>query len=87
MYLEKVQITDRALQSVAKCPKLEALVVVRTPDCTDAGMAAIASGCAGLRRLHVEGWAPGHLGDAGLLAIAKHCRQLQVSVRQQKSTE
>ncbi|GJP67682.1 hypothetical protein CLOP_g24475 [Closterium sp. NIES-67] len=77
VYLERVQLTDRGLQAVARCPKLEALVVVRTPDCTDAGMAAIAAGCTGLRRLHVEGWAPGHIGDTGLGAIARCCRDLQ----------
>ncbi|CAI5514299.1 unnamed protein product [Closterium sp. Naga37s-1] len=77
VYLEKLQLTDRGLQAVARCPKLEALVVVRTPDCTDAGMAAIAAGCTGLRRLHIEGWAPGHIGDTGLGAIARCCRDLQ----------
>ncbi|CAI5487307.1 unnamed protein product [Closterium sp. Naga37s-1] len=77
IYVERVQITDKGLQCIGKCPKLEALVVVRTPECTDAGMAAVAAGCSGLKRLHVEGWAPGHLGDPGLSAIARHCRQLQ----------
>ncbi|CAI5518194.1 unnamed protein product, partial [Closterium sp. Naga37s-1] len=66
IYVERVQITDKGLQCIGKCPKLEALVVVRTPECTDAGMAAVAAGCSGLKRLHVEGWAPGHLGDPGL---------------------
>lgn len=77
VYLERVQISDRGLQAISKCPKLEALVVVRANECTDAGLAAIAGGCPGLKRLHVEGWAPSQLADPGLNALASQCRQLQ----------
>eukprot|EP00270_Netrium_digitus_P010723 TRINITY_DN3347_c0_g1_i16.p1 TRINITY_DN3347_c0_g1~~TRINITY_DN3347_c0_g1_i16.p1 ORF type:complete len:553 (-),score=23.88 TRINITY_DN3347_c0_g1_i16:371-2029(-) len=77
VYLESVNISDKGLASVAKCPKLEALVVMRAQECTDAGMTVIAQSCRDLRRLHVEGWALGHLSDTGLMAIATHCTQLQ----------
>ena len=78
MYVERLHITDRALQAIGKCSKMEALVVVRASHCTNQGMASLAAGCPGLRRLHVESWAPGHLGDAGLVSLAKHCKGLQV---------
>lgn len=77
VYLERVQVSDAGLQGIAQCPKLEALVVIRAPDCTNAGITAVAKGCPSLRRLHIEGWAPNHIGDPGLAAIATYCRQLQ----------
>eukprot|EP00897_Mesotaenium_endlicherianum_P008273 jgi/Mesen1/7474/ME000039S06690 len=67
----------RGLGAIAKCAKLEALVVVKANDCTDVGLIAVAEGCTELRRIHIEGWASGHITDVGLLAIVNQCKQLQ----------
>eukprot|EP00271_Cylindrocystis_brebissonii_P007055 TRINITY_DN20179_c0_g1_i1.p1 TRINITY_DN20179_c0_g1~~TRINITY_DN20179_c0_g1_i1.p1 ORF type:complete len:853 (+),score=119.48 TRINITY_DN20179_c0_g1_i1:174-2732(+) len=77
IYLERVNISDRGLRAIAQCHKLEALVVVKAPECTEAGLSLIAHGCPGLLRLHVEGWQAQRMGDVGLLAVATQCRQLQ----------
>ncbi|KAH7352002.1 hypothetical protein KP509_19G024600 [Ceratopteris richardii] len=77
LHIEKLQISDRGLQAVSRCSHLEVLYVVRTRDCTNIGLSAIAEGCKKLRKLHVDGWSPDFTGDEGLAALAMKCRELQ----------
>lgn len=77
LHMERLQISDRGLQAVSRCAQLEVLYVVKTPECTNYGLSAIADGCKRLKKLHVDGWKSNRIGDEGLLALATKCRELQ----------
>lgn len=77
LHMERLSISDRGLQAVSRCSRLEVLYVVRTPDCTNYGLSAIAEGCKQLRKLHIDGWKSHQTGDDGLAALAMKCRELQ----------
>ncbi|KAI5069262.1 hypothetical protein GOP47_0015563 [Adiantum capillus-veneris] len=77
LHMERLQISDRGLQAVSRCSRLEVLFVVRTPDCTNYGLSAIAEGCKQLKKLHIDGWKLSQTGDEGLSALATKCRELQ----------
>lgn len=77
LHMERLHLSDRGLQAVARCTQLEVLYVVKTPECTNIGLSAVADGCKRLRKLHVDGWKFARIGDDGLIALAMKCRDLQ----------
>ncbi|XP_002969264.2 F-box protein At1g47056 [Selaginella moellendorffii] len=77
LHVERLQLSDRGLQAVAQCKSLEALYVVKASECTNFGLSAVAFGCRHLKRLRLDGWRSGRIGDEGLISIAKRCRELQ----------
>ncbi|KAG4403783.1 hypothetical protein AAZX31_01G176600 [Glycine max] len=77
VHLEKLQVTDVGLVAVSKCLGLDTLHVVKTAECSDVGLCAVAERCKLLRKVHIDGWRTNRIGDDGLVAIAKHCLNLQ----------
>ncbi|XP_008796478.2 F-box protein At1g47056-like [Phoenix dactylifera] len=77
VHLEKIQVSDRGLFALSSCPDLEVLHIVKVPECTDAGVTAIADKCRLLRKIHIDGWRTNRIGDLGLIAIARGCPNLQ----------
>ncbi|CAI8611145.1 unnamed protein product [Vicia faba] len=77
IHLEKVQVSDVGLVGVSKCLKLETLHLVKTPECSDAGLVAVAERCKMLKKLHIDGWRTNRIGDDGLISVAKNCPNLQ----------
>lgn len=77
VHLEKLQVTDVGLVAVSKCFGLDTLHVVKTAECSDVGLCAVADRCRLLRKVHIDGWRTNRIGDDGLHAIAKHCLNLQ----------
>ncbi|KAF0893048.1 hypothetical protein E2562_021311 [Oryza meyeriana var. granulata] len=77
LHLEKLQVGDRGLSAVSACPNLEVLFLVKTPECTDAGIINVAERCHKLRKLHIDGWRTNRIGDHGLMAVARGCTDLQ----------
>lgn len=77
LHMERLHVSDRGLRAVSRCSSLEVLYVVKTPECTNSGLSAVAEGCRKLRKLHVDGWKSNRIGDEGLIAVAQHCRDLQ----------
>ncbi|KAG6474108.1 F-box protein SKIP2-like [Zingiber officinale] len=77
IHLEKLQVSDRGLAALCSCVDLEILHIVKTPECTDIGLSAIAERCHLLRKIHIDGWKTNRIGDEGLIAIAKQCPNLQ----------
>jgi hypothetical protein len=75
--MERLQISDRGLMAVSRCAGLEVLHLVKTPECTNAGLAAIANSCKNLRKLHIDGWKTNQIGDEGLIAVGRKCQNLQ----------
>ncbi|KAK8939345.1 F-box protein SKIP2 [Platanthera guangdongensis] len=77
VHLEKLQVSDRGLFSLSSCTELEVLHLVKTPECSDAGLIAVAERCRLLRKIHIDGWKTNRIGDEGLMAVAKKCPNLQ----------
>uniref|UniRef100_A0A5B7CBD0 F-box domain-containing protein n=1 Tax=Davidia involucrata TaxID=16924 RepID=A0A5B7CBD0_DAVIN len=77
IHLERLQVTDIGLTAISNCLDLEILHLVRTPECTDAGIVSVAERCKLLRKLHIDGWRTNRIGHEGLIAIAKHSANLQ----------
>ncbi|KAJ6834156.1 F-box protein-like [Iris pallida] len=77
IHLEKLQVTDRGLHGLSACLDLEILHLVKTPECTDIGLAAVAEKCRLLRKIHIDGWKTNRIGDEGLMAVARRCPNLQ----------
>ncbi|KAK2398623.1 F-box protein SKIP2 [Trifolium repens] len=77
VHFERLQISDIGLQAISNCSNLEILHLVKTPECTDMGLVAIAERCKLLRKLHIDGWKANRIGDVGLIAVAKFCPNLQ----------
>eukprot|EP01018_Ginkgo_biloba_P006868 Gb_13260 [translate_table: standard] len=77
VHLERLQVSDRGLMAVSRCAGLEVLHLVKTPECTNAGLAAVANMCKNLRKLHIDGWKTNRIGDEGLIAVARKCQKLQ----------
>ena len=74
-------VTDRGVKSLAckhpyGCPKLEQLLLSGNSRVTDAGVAALAERCTGLRLLDLQGCST--CGDGAALALAAHCHSLEV---------
>lgn len=77
IHLERLQVGDRGLMAVSACTNLEVLFLVKTPECTDAGIISVAQNCHKLRKLHIDGWRTNRIGDHGLMAVARGCPDLQ----------
>ncbi|KAJ7966575.1 F-box protein [Quillaja saponaria] len=77
VHLEKLQISDSGLFAISNCLDLEILHLVKTPDCTNVGLASVAERCKLLRKLHIDGWKANRIGDEGLIAVAKCCPNIQ----------
>ncbi|KAK7309187.1 hypothetical protein RJT34_05721 [Clitoria ternatea] len=77
IHLEKIQVGDVGLGGVSNCSKLETLHVVKTAECSNLGISVVAERCKLLRKVHIDGWRTNRIGDDGLIAIAKHCPNLQ----------
>ncbi|EOA19617.1 hypothetical protein CARUB_v10002927mg, partial [Capsella rubella] len=77
IHLEKIQMSDLGLIALSKCSGVEILHLVKTPDCTNIGLALVAEGCKLLRKLHIDGWKTNRIGDDGLIVVAKSCWNLQ----------
>lgn len=72
IHLERLQVSDVGLMALTKCPELEILHLVKTPDCSNFGISAIAEACKRLRKLHIDGWRTNRIGDEGLISIANY---------------
>ncbi|KAF3792052.1 F-box protein [Nymphaea thermarum] len=77
LHIERSHVGDRGLSAVAKCASLESFNLIKTPDCTDAGVSGVAAGCRGLRRVRLDGWRMNRIGDVSLTGLAKNCRNLK----------
>ncbi|XVE94958.1 hypothetical protein REPUB_Repub02eG0054700 [Reevesia pubescens] len=77
IHMERIQISDVGLVAISNCLNLEILHLVKTPECTSAGLGAVAEKCKLLRKLHIDGWKANRIGDQGLIAVAKSCPNLQ----------
>ncbi|XVE55835.1 hypothetical protein DITRI_Ditri03aG0189300 [Diplodiscus trichospermus] len=77
IHMERIQVSDVGLMAIANCLNLEILHLVKTPECTNAGLGAVAEKCKLLRKLHIDGWKANRIGDQGLIAVAKSCPNLQ----------
>lgn len=77
VHLEKIQVSDLGLAALSNCSDLEILHLVRTVECTNLGLVSVAERCKLLRKLHIDGGKETRIGDEGLIAVAKHCPNLQ----------
>ncbi|KAJ8541130.1 hypothetical protein K7X08_001946 [Anisodus acutangulus] len=77
IHLERLQVSDTGLAAISKCSILEILHLVKTPECTNNGLKIVAESCKLLRKLHIDGWKTNRISDEGLIAVAKHCPNLQ----------
>ncbi|GFS30655.1 VIER F-box protein 1 [Actinidia rufa] len=77
IHLERLQVSDNGLAAISNFLCLETLHLVKTPECTNFGLKSIAEGCKLLRKLHIDGWKTNRISDEGLMAVAKHCPNLQ----------
>ncbi|MBA0705953.1 hypothetical protein Golax_018101 [Gossypium laxum] len=77
IHMERIQVSDVGLAAISNCSNLEILHLVKTPECTNAGLGAVAEKCNLLRKLHIDGWKANRIGDQGLVAVAKSCPNLQ----------
>ncbi|KAK1423417.1 hypothetical protein QVD17_18720 [Tagetes erecta] len=77
VHLDRLQVSDVGLSALSNCVNLEILHIVKTPECTNAGVVAVAEHCRYLRKLHIDGWRTNRIGNEGLIAIAKHSVNLQ----------
>ncbi|TXG74579.1 hypothetical protein ES288_1Z031600v1 [Gossypium darwinii] len=67
IHLERLQVSDIGLSAISKCTKIENLHILKPPT----------ENCKLLRKLHIDGWRTNRIGDEGLIAVAKHCSNLQ----------
>ncbi|XP_022715225.1 F-box protein At1g47056-like [Durio zibethinus] len=77
IHMERIQVSDVGLAAIANCLNLEILHLVKTPECTNFGLGAVAEKCKLLRKLHIDGWKANRIGDQGLIAVALSCPNLQ----------
>lgn len=77
IHLERLQVSDTGVTAISNCMYLEILNLVKTPECTNLGLKAVAENCKLLRKIHIDGWKTNRIGDDGLIAVAKHCQNLQ----------
>ncbi|KFK34272.1 hypothetical protein AALP_AA5G123400 [Arabis alpina] len=77
IHLEKLQVSDVGLAAISKCPNVETLHILKTAECSNLGLTRVAQRCKLLRKLHIDGWRFRKIGDEGLMAVAKHCLNLQ----------
>ncbi|EPS63306.1 hypothetical protein M569_11480 [Genlisea aurea] len=76
IHLERLQVSDAGISAVSSFTNLEILHLVKTPECTNAGLSAVAEKCRLLRKLHIDGWKTNRISDEGLVSVAAHCPNL-----------
>ncbi|WOG90726.1 hypothetical protein DCAR_0309970 [Daucus carota subsp. sativus] len=76
VHLERIQVSDAGVAALASCVNIEILHLVKTPECTNLGLMAVAEGCKLIRKLHIDGWKTNRISDEGLIAVARHCPNL-----------
>ncbi|KAI3724023.1 hypothetical protein L2E82_35787 [Cichorium intybus] len=65
---------------LTSCSNLAAVAILKTPDCSKSGLISVAKNCKLcklLRKLHIDGWKTNRINDEGLIALSKHCSNLQ----------
>lgn len=77
VHLERLQVSDAGLTAISKCPNIENLHIVKAPECSNSGLVSVAEQCSLLRKLHIDGWRSNRIGDEALIAVARHCPNLQ----------
>ncbi|KAK4751442.1 hypothetical protein SAY87_004924 [Trapa incisa] len=77
IHLERINVTDAGLSALSTCSNIEILHLVRTVECTNFGLISIAERCKLLRKLHIDGGRETRIGDGGLIAVSKHCPNMQ----------
>ncbi|XP_044470454.1 F-box protein SKIP2-like [Mangifera indica] len=77
IHIERLQLTDIGLTAISKCSCIENLHIVKAPECSNTGLVCIAQKCSLLRKLHIDGWRSNRIGDEALIAVARHCPNLQ----------
>lgn len=77
IHLEKLHVSDLGLAAISKCPNIENLYIVKTPECSNFGIISVAEHCKLLKKLHIDGCRINRIGDDGLVAVARHCSNLQ----------
>ncbi|CAK9134988.1 unnamed protein product [Ilex paraguariensis] len=77
IHLERLQVSDIGVSAISNCSELEILHLVKTPECTDASIVAVAKHCKLLRKLHIDGWRTNRIGNVGLFSIAQYSANLQ----------
>ncbi|KAK9670342.1 hypothetical protein RND81_13G195200 [Saponaria officinalis] len=77
IHLERIQVTDVGLTAISSCVNLEIMHLVKTPECTNLGIVAVAERCKLLRKVHIDGWRTNRIGDEGLTALGKNCVNMQ----------
>ncbi|XP_071731417.1 F-box protein SKIP2-like [Rutidosis leptorrhynchoides] len=77
VHLERLHVTDAGFSALSKCPNLEILHMLKTPDCSNLGLVAVAERCRLLRKLHIDGWKTNRIDDEGLIGVSKYCFNLQ----------
>lgn len=77
IHLERLQVSDIGLVAISRCSSIENLHIVKTPECSNIGLACVAEKCSSLRKLHIDGWRSNRIGDEALIAVAKYCPNLQ----------
>ncbi|KAE8672578.1 Detected protein of confused Function [Hibiscus syriacus] len=55
IHKERIQVSDVDLAVISNCSNLEIFHLVKTPECTNFGLAAVAEKCKLLRNLHANG--------------------------------
>ncbi|XP_031376710.1 F-box protein At1g47056-like isoform X1 [Punica granatum] len=76
IHLERIQVSDLGLNAISSCPSLE-IFLMKTPYCTNLGLASVAEHCRLLRKLSIDGCRANSIGDQGLLSVATYCHNLQ----------
>lgn len=77
VHLERIQVSDLGLSAISNSANLEILQLVKTAECTNAGLMNVAEKCKLLRKLRIDGWKTNRISDYGLIAIATNCTNLQ----------
>ncbi|KAI5062418.1 hypothetical protein GOP47_0022957 [Adiantum capillus-veneris] len=77
LHIDFLKISGVALTAIANCSKLEVLHVSKVWECSNTGIAAIANGCRGLKKLYIDDRSIHPVGDEGLLVLGNYCTKLQ----------
>ncbi|XP_047946267.1 putative F-box/LRR-repeat protein 8 [Salvia hispanica] len=77
VHFERIQVGDLGLSAISNSANLEILHLVKTTECTNIGLMAVAEKCKLLRKLRIDGYRTNRISDYGLIAIAINCPNLQ----------
>lgn len=77
LHLERLQLSDNGLAAMSNCSTVEVLHLVKLPECSSFGLAALAEHCTALRKLHIDGCRRNRIFDKVLIAVANRCLNLE----------